>query len=250
MENKIITNHNYENNIRQLPKYLWLFQLSYVVVILIANWYDMRLIKLWFIESDGGILIFPITYIISDIITEVYGYKFARISIWLGFLYNIIFIVFGQIVTHLPSPHYALETNAIFNKLVNFNIRIIIASTFAYVVSEPINSYIMSKLKIMSSGKFMFVRFVVSTVFSGLLDSFIFGTIAFYGVFKLSYLLKFNLTLWVIKVFIEIINLPLSISLVKKVKKLEKMDIYDFDTDYNLFNLNATYDCKNNKYKF
>ena len=248
MESKTILINN-EIKIRHYPKYLWLFQLSYVVVILIANWFDMRLIKIGFVETDAGILIFPFTYLISDLITEIYGFKFSRIIIWLGLLYNIVFIIFGQIVIHLPSPHYAIEINGMFDKIIKLNVRIIIASGSAYLISEPINSYIMAKLKVINNGMFMSFRFVASTVFSALFDSFIFGFIAFYGIIETHNLIKFNLTLWAIKVFIEILNLPLSLFLVKKVKNLEKMDMYDFDTNYNFFNLNTTYNFRNNKYK-
>lgn len=237
-----------ENSIQQYPRLLWFIQLSYTAVILLANWFDIRMIKIGGLETDAGTLIFPLTFILSDLITEVYGYKFARRAIWVGFLFNFVFLAYGQLIIHLPSPDYALAVNDKFDSLLGFNARIIIASTISYLCAEPLNSYIMAKLKLKTHGKLMWLRFVLSTIVASLFDSFLFGTLAFYGTMPNHDLIIFNLTMWGIKVFIEICGLPLSLSLARRLKRAEGLDMYDVGTKFSLFSLDARYAKVNNKF--
>jgi queuosine precursor transporter len=238
-----------DNQIKQYPQLLWFLQISFVAVILLANWFDIRFIRVGGLETDAGTLIFPLTFIISDLITEVYGYKYARRAIWAGFLFNFIFIVYGQIVTHLPSPAYAVAGNQSFDSLMGLNVRIIIASTISYFCSEPLNSYIMARLKIKTNGRMTYLRFVLSTLVASFFDSFIFGTLAFYGTMPNQDLIKFNATMWLVKVAVEIIGLPLSLSATKWLKKYEQLDMYDIGTKFSIFSLDASYTKNNNKYR-
>ena len=240
--------HGSRNIISQHLKMLWFLQVSYTAVILLANWYDIRLIHIGGIDTDAGTLIFPFTFLLSDLVTEVYGYKYARRAIWTGFLFNLVFIVYGQIVVHLPSPDFALTASNHFDSLVSFNLRIIVASTISYFCSEPLNSYIMAKLKLKTDGKFMFFRFVISTVVASLLDSFIFGALAFAGTMSIVALVKFNTAMWIIKVVVEIFGLPLSLYLARRLKQHEQLDTYDDGTQFNLFSLDAKYNIQNNHY--
>lgn len=235
--------------ISQHPKILWFLLTTYVSVILLANWFDIRLIKVFGLETDAGTLIFPLTFLCSDLITEVYGYKFARRAIWSGFLFNFIFIAYGQLVIHLPSPDYALNTNNNFDSLLGFNIRIILASTFSYFCAEPLNSYLMAKLKLKTKGKYISFRFVASTFTASFFDSFIFGSLAFGGIMPNHDLIYFNATMWLIKVMIEIIGLPISIHLAKSLKKHEGLDMYDTGTRFNIFSLDTSYNNSNNHFR-
>lgn len=235
-------------SITKQSRFLWFLTLFYVVVILLANWFDVRLIRIWHLVTDAGTIIFPLTFLLSDLITEVYGYKNARRAIWCGFLFNALFIVYGQIITHLPSPYYA-SLNKSFDTLLTMNVRIIIASTISYFCAEPLNSFIMSKLKILMQGRKILVRFVASTVVASGVDSFIFGSLAFYNVMSNYHLLTLILTMWLIKVIIELLGLPISIKLADKLKKLEMLDIYDWYTNYTLFSLNTQYTADNNSFK-
>lgn len=237
-----------DNQIKQFPKALWFLQVAYVAVILLANWFDIRLVKIGFLETDAGTLIFPLTFILSDLITEVYGYKYARRAIWAGFIFNFMFIIYSQVVIHLPSPAYAFTNNQSFDALLGFNTRIIIASTISYLCSEPLNSYIMATLKIKTAGRMTYLRFVLSTVVASLFDSFIFGTLAFYDTMSTTDLIKFNFTMWLVKVIIEIIGLPFSLKATRKLKEYEKLDMYDIGTKFNIFSLDAEYANKNNRY--
>ncbi len=228
-------------NIIQLkPNFLWFLTLTYTMVIVLANWFDPRLIKILGLTTDAGTLIFPLTFLLSDLITEVYGYKHARRAIWCGFLFNALFIVYGQLVIHMPSPDYPTN-NQMFDTLLATNIRIIIASGISYLISEPLNSYVMSKLKIKMQGRFLGVRFISSTVIASGVDSFIFSVIAFYGVMSNVNLFYLILTMWFIKVLIEVAGLPISIRLAKKLKQTEKLDIYDKNTNFNVFKLDTKY---------
>lgn len=232
----------------QAPRALWFLLVSYTAVILLANWFDIRLIKIGFIETDAGTLIFPLTFLLSDLITEVYGYKYARRAIWVGFLFNFLFIAYSQLVIHLPSPSYASATNQSFDALLGFNGRIIIASTISYLCAEPLNSYVMARLKIRMKGKYMSFRFVVSTIAASLFDSFIFGTLAFGGTMPSHDLIIFNATMWMVKVIIEIFGLSISVRLANKLKRYECLDRYDTGTKFNFFSLDANYPTNNNKF--
>jgi queuosine precursor transporter len=228
-------------------RYLWFIMLSYTMVIVLANWFDTRLVHVLSLDTDAGTLIFPLTFLLSDLITEVYGYKHARRAIWCGFLFNFVFIAYGQLVIHLPSPSYPTN-NASFDALLAANTRIIIASAISYLCAEPLNSLIIAKLKIKTKGRYMGVRFVLSTVVASGVDSVIFGTLAFYNVMSNINLFYLIVTMWLIKVFVEIIFLPISIGLAKKLKKLEQLDIYDKNTAFNVFSLNTSYTAKDNKF--
>ncbi len=222
------------------PRLLWFLILSYVMVIIFSNWFDLRLIHLFGLTTDVGTLIFPLTFIFADLITEVYGYKKARLAIWCGFLFNFIFVAFGLLVTMLPSPDFAVH-NDMFDELMVFNTRIVLAGMVSYIIAEPINSMMVAKLKVKMQGKHMGVRFVLSTFVASGIDSFIFATIAFYHIMPADKFILFAFTMWFIKVAIEILGLPIAIKAAKKLKDYENIDVYDTDTQYGIFSLDADY---------
>lgn len=229
-------------------KYLNFLTLTYTVLILLSNWFDPRIIHIFGLDTDAGTLIFPITFLLSDLITEVYGYKYARQAIWIGFLFNVIFITYGQIVIRMPSPNY--HTNNIdFDKLFYMDIRVVLGSCLTYFISEPINSFIMSKTKIKMKGRYLAFRFVLSTLIASGVDSVFFTFIAFYKIISDDNLISLLLTMWMFKVIIEIMGLPISIYLVLKLKKSEQMDIYDRRTNFNLFNFDTNYLKIDNEFK-
>lgn len=235
------------NVIQPFPRYLWFLVLSFTIVMIMSNWFDARLISLFGFVTTPGTLIFPLTYLLSDLITEVYGYKHARRAIWVGFLFNFVFIGFGQIVTHLPSPAFATR-NAAFDQVLASNVQIIIGSALSYLIAEPLNAMIMAKLKRYFHGRYMGMRFVVSTFFAAGLDSFLFMIIAFYGMLSIPEIVKVALTVWLIKVVIEVIGLPISIRLAKRLKRVEGLDVFDRNTLFNLFRLDANYDESDNHF--
>jgi len=225
---------------------LWYLTIAYSMVLVLANWFDARLIKISVINLDAGTLIFPFSFLLADLITEVYGYKYARRAIWCGFIVNIFFICYGILVTHLPSPSYATQ-NALFDEIVAINARVIVASCISYWCAEPVNALLLAKLKIRMHGNYLGLRYVLSTFIAAGIDSFVFGTIAFYGEFPTSNLINLILSMWLVKVGIEIIGLPVSISLTKKLKAYEQLDIYDLHTNFNPFNFQTGYSLQENK---
>jgi uncharacterized integral membrane protein (TIGR00697 family) len=230
------------------PQYLWFLTLCYTMVIVLANWFNPRFVSLFGLNTDSGTLIFPLTFMLSDLITEVYGYKQARRAIWCGFLFNVLFVLYGLLVTHLPSPEFATN-NAMFDEILSFSSRIVLASAVSYFAAEPINSYLMAKMKIKMQGAYMGLRFVLSTVIAAGLDSIVFTLVAFYGTLSTIHLIELAVTMWFIKVMIEIIGLPLSIRLAKKLKKIERLDIYDRNTRFNLLSLDDQYGTHDNQFK-
>lgn len=239
MRDKSLLQHN--------SSLVWFFTLFYVVVLVLSNWFDPRLISIAGIDTDAGTLIFPLTFLLSDIITEVYGYKYARRAIWFGLLFNLLFIAYGQLIISLPSPNYAVN-NAIFDQLFAASSRIIFASIISYLLAEPLNSLLMARLKIKLLGEKMWFRFIFSTLIAAGCDSFVFGFLAFYATMEMNDLVSLILNMWFLKVFIEFILLPLSISLVSKVKKIEKLDVYDTDTRFTVFSFDTNYKQESNKF--
>lgn len=229
-------------------KLLWLFMMIYVIVILLANWFNPRIVEFFGISTDAGTIIFPLTFLMSDIITEVYGYKYARKSIWFGFLFSIFFFAYGFLVKESGSPAFAAEQNAMFDQVFSLNMLFIIAGFISYWIAEPMNSFIMAKLKILMKGKFMAGRFVGSTFVAAFLDSFIFSHIAFITLFSYKDLWSLLIVMWLVKVGIELIGLSFSIPLTKKIKQFEQMDRYDRKTNFSVFSTNIDYSGESNEY--
>ena len=173
-------------------------------------------------------------------ITEVYGYQFARQAIWIGFVANIIVLLYGQLIIHLPSPVSA-PFNHLFSTLLAQNVRICIASSISYLCAEPANAYLLAKLKIKSHGKHMWFRFILSTIVGASIDTTIFSFIAFYKVIPMSEIWKMIITVWLAKVIIEIVGLPFSTHLTKKLKRVEQINQYDTHTNFSLWRWRITY---------
>jgi queuosine precursor transporter len=231
-----------ENPLRQT--YLWIFISGYTLVFFISNWFDPRLISLFGLDTAAGSLAFPFTYLISDIITEVYGYKHARRAVWTALLFFLIFILYDQwVVTFLivDSSHDIIT-------FLLVNNRILLASTFSYLVTESINSYIVAKLKIGLKGKYMGIRFIGSTLTAYTLNELIYAPIAFYNLIpSFMNFVHHMLTSWGFMVTLELLLLPFSIRLAKRLKIIENLDIYDTKTNFNPFSLNTDYQNKKNE---
>jgi uncharacterized integral membrane protein (TIGR00697 family) len=225
------------------PHYLWLLMLVYAQALVVANWFDARLIAFGPFVTDAGTIIFPLTFIVGDIITEVYGYQYARRAIWIGFFTNLIVLLYGQLIIHLPSPTHA-PFNHLFSTLLGQNLRICIASSISYLCAEPANAYLIAKLKIINKGRMMWLRFLLSTMIGASIDTSIFSFIAFYHVIPVNEILAMIGTVWLVKIIIEIIGLPFSTILSKKLKVIEGIDQYDYHTKFSLLRWRVTYSSK------
>lgn len=220
----------------------FLLQLAYCVALLLANWFDPRLISFGNAVVDAGTLIFPFTYISADILTEVYGYKYSRITIWLGFIVNLFFLLYGQLIAILPSPAFAVATNHAFDQFFQMDLRVIVASFISYFCAEPLNAMLIAKLKIKFRGQYMAARFLGSTIIASAVDTVLFSLIAFYGVIPQARLTGFILTLWSAKIIIELTVLPFSTKLSKRLKHSEQIDRYDVNTRFTLFSWETRYE--------
>lgn len=243
-----MSSHIVESKITQAqPSFLWLLMLSYTMVVVIANWFDPRLIQVFNLDTDAGTLISPVNFLLSGLITEVYGYKHARRTIWCGFLFNVIFIIFGQLITHMPSPAFPTN-NALFDTLLATNARIILAFTISYLSSEPLNAYFMAKLKIRTKGRHIGIRLISSTIVTSGIDSAIFNIITFYGSMNNHKLANLIITMWLIRIIISILWLHSALNLTRKLKVIEQLDISDKRTKFNLFSLKVNYAISDNNY--
>lgn len=231
----------------QGPQYLWLLVIAYVAVLLLANWFDVRLVNFGVLIIDAGTIIFPLSFLASDLLTEVYGYQWARRAIWVGFIGNMVFMLYGLLITHLPNEASS-QTSMMFDQIFSLNARIIIASTISYFICEPVNSLVVAKTKLWLQGRHIGLRFLSSTVIASGLDSIIFTLIAFTGVLSTHVLFTMMFDMWLVKVIVECLGLPISTHLAKVLKRKEQLDVYDGHTRFNLFKWRINYTTADNQY--
>ncbi len=226
---------------------LWFLISLYSMIIVLGNWFDLRLIQIFGLVANSGTPIFAFTFFLANLITEVYGYKYARLAIWWGFFFNIFVFLYGQLVVLLPCPeHYHTE---IFDALLAANNRAILAGFVGYLSSEPLNSWVMAKLKIELNGQFMGPRFLLSTLIACVVDSVIFGFIAFYEILDKRSFISLIFGMIIVKAAINFLVLPLFLHLSKKLKQQEHLDIYDKCTKFNLFSFDTYYPLSANHLK-
>ena len=183
---------------------------------------------------DAAIIVFPISYIIGDVLTEVYGFHMARRIIWIGFICNLIMVIFIYI-GGLLTPSSIWPGQESYTEILGFSRRLIIASFLAYLFGEFANSYILAKLKIRMKGKFLFVRTISSTLVGQGLDSLIFVFVAFGGLLTLNDMIRMVLINWGFKVFYETVATPLTYGVINFLKNKEGIDIYDNGLTFNPF---------------
>lgn len=210
--------------------------LLFSTCLIIANIVEQKLIQIGPIEATAGLLIFPISYIVNDIIAEVWGFRKARLIIWYGFLMNFLAVVVFKLSIIVPGSSNFLHQDA-FSLVLGNAQRITIASFIAFLIGSFLNAMIMSKMKILQRGRNFSTRAVVSTLVGEGADSLVFFFIAFLGVIPLNDLLLLILTQTGMKTAYEIIILPFTNVIVKWVKKKEEEDVFDEDISYNPFKI-------------
>ena len=202
------------------------------VCLLTSNLLETKVVQIFGLTTTAGLIVFPISYIINDCIAEVWGFKKARLIIWSGFASNFLLIAFAQIAILLPNAPF-WEGEEGFNFVFGLAPRIAIASLIAFLAGSFINAYIMSKMKMASNGKNFSARAILSTLAGESIDSIIFFPIAFAGLVPADQLLVMVVTQAVFKSLYEVIILPITIRVVKYIKKIEGSDVYDQDISYN-----------------
>jgi len=215
-----------------------------VAVLIISNIASTKIVEFFGLTFfgvrlafDGGTLLFPLSYIFGDILTEVYGYKRSRKVIWTGFFCLILMSLIFYLVQIMP-PAQGWENQIAFETILGMMPRLVVASLIAYLAGEFSNSFILAKMKILTKGKHLWQRTIGSTLVGEGIDSIIFCMIAFYGVLPNDLLIAVIVSNYVIKVGIEILFTPLTYKIVGFLKKKEHEDYYDFKTNFNPFKMN------------
>lgn len=203
------------------------------VCLIAANLLETKVIQVGSLTVTAGLLVFPISYIINDCIAEVWGFKKARLIIWSGFAMNFFVVALGLIAVAIPAAPF-WEGEEHFDFVFGMAPRIVAASLMAFLVGSFLNAYVMSKMKVASQGRNFSARAIWSTVVGETADSLIFFPVAFGGVIAWKELLVMMGIQIVLKSMYEVIILPVTIRVVKAIKKIDGSDVYDTDISYNV----------------
>ena len=203
------------------------------VCLIAANLLETKVIQIGSLTVTAGLLVFPISYIINDCIAEVWGFKKARLIIWSGFAMNFFVVALGLIAVAIPAAPF-WEGEEHFDFVFGMAPRIVAASLMAFWVGSFLNAYVMSKMKVASQGRNFSARAIWSTVVGETADSLIFFPVAFGGVIAWKELLIMMGIQIVLKSLYEVMILPVTIRVVKAIKKIDGSDVYDTDISYNV----------------
>ena len=223
-----------KNESRTVSKLFMIIAVFYVTCLLLSN---LIAGKMWAVTGSitlpAAVILFPITYIFGDIFTEVYGFKKARTIIWLGFGCSFFAVAVYLITIALPHPGF-WENQDAYATVLGRTPRVAAASFIGYLFGEFSNSVVLSKLKVATGGKKLWIRTILSTLVGEGLDSLIFVTISFYGTMDNATLARMILFQYLFKVCYEALFTPATYAVVNWLKKKEEIDVFDYDVKYNL----------------
>jgi uncharacterized integral membrane protein (TIGR00697 family) len=217
-------------------KYFDLIMALFVAVLLISNIASTKILQLGPFTFDGGTLLFPVSYIFGDILTEVYGYRRSRRVIWVGFGSAALMAGVLALVGALP-PAEGWENQAAYEAILGATPRIVAASLIAYFAGEFSNSYTLAKMKVLTQGRWLWTRTIGSTLIGQGVDTLLFVAIAFAGTVPWSLFWSIVISNYIFKVGLETIMTPVTYRAIAFLKKEENVDVYDTDTDFNPFKL-------------
>lgn len=218
--------------------YRWLTPIVaiFVTCLIVANIIAVKLSNLFGFIVPAAVVIFPVSYIIGDVLTEVYGYKIARQTIWLGFFCNMVAVIFIFVGQLLPGASFWNGQEA-YIQILGFAPRLLVASFIAYLIGEFANSMILSRMKVMTAGRWLWIRTISSTLIGQGLDSLVFITIAFWGIIEPNNLINAIITQWFFKVVYEILATPITYLVVNFLKRQEHIDTFDRNINLNPLSL-------------
>lgn len=221
----------------QLPpghRLFYLCSMVYVTMLVVSNTAATKIAMLGPFPVAAGIVCFPVAYIFGDVLTEVYGYVQTRRVIWAGFLCLALMSFFYWAATALPpAPFFADE--AAYDRLFGLVPRIVLGSLLGYLVGSFLNAMVMSKMKLYSHGKHLWMRTIASTLVGEVGDSAVFAIVAFYGLLTPSQLFDVGATGFALKVLYEVVATPLTYLIVGYLKRVEAVDTYDYNVTYRVF---------------
>lgn len=208
----------------------------FCVCLVAANLLETKVVQLGPIAVTAGLIVFPVSYIINDCIAEVWGFRKARLIIWMGFLMNFFVVALGQIAIAIPAAPF-WEGEEAFDFVFDMAPRIAAASLTAFLVGSFINAYVMSRMKVASQGRHFSARAILSTVAGESADSLIFFPLAFGGLMPVNELMKMMVVQVVLKTAYEIVILPVTIRVVNYIKRVDESDVYDEHISYNVLKI-------------
>jgi uncharacterized integral membrane protein (TIGR00697 family) len=210
----------------------------FVTCLITANIIAVKLISVagWILPA--AVIIFPVSYIVGDILTEVYGYRQARRVIWLGFFCNLIAVAAIWLGGRLPAAGF-WDAQPAYDRILGYTPRLLAASFAAYLAGEFANAYILAKMKIATQGRWLWTRTIGSTLVGQGLDSAVFITLAFAGTIPVPAMAATVAAQWIVKSVYEALMTPLTYGVVSFLKRREGLDVYDVDTRFNPFNTGA-----------
>lgn len=214
-----------------------LLGILFCVCLVAANLLETKVVQAGPLSVTAGLLVFPISYIINDCIAEVWGFRKARLIIWMGFLMNFMVVALGKVAVWLPAAPFWQGEEA-FNFVFGLAPRIAAASLMAFLVGSFLNAYVMSRMKLASGGRNFSLRAILSTVAGEGADSLIFFPLAFGGLMPVAELGKMMLVQVCLKTLYEIIILPVTIRVVGYIKRVDGTDVYDDHISYNILKIN------------
>lgn len=217
-------------------KYLDSLVLIFVVILLISNLVAQKVCRLGPLTISGAELLFPATYIFSDIFTEVYGYQAARRAIWMGFFASALLSAAGALAVALP-PDPGWHDQQAFSTVFGFVPRFVAASLIAYWVGQFANSYTLAKLKVLTRGRFLWTRTIGSTIVGQGIDTCLVMVISFAGNVSQETLVRLILSSYLIKVTYETLATPMTYSIVGWLKRVEGVDVFDNWANFNPFHV-------------
>ncbi|MBO6191524.1 MAG: queuosine precursor transporter [Prevotella sp.] len=230
-----------EQDKKKVSVLFMLFSTLFCVCLITANVLETKQLSFGPVNLTAGIIVFPVSYIINDVVCEVWGYQRTRMLIWLGFAMNFFFVIMGAIADWIPgAPYWHGEEG--FHVIFGLAPRIALASFIAFIAGSFINAYVMSKMKLSAkeSGSFkknFSARAIWSTVFGEATDSIIFFPLALGGVIPWEEMPSLMISQVTLKTLYEILVLPITIRVVEYTKKRDDEDVYDEDINYNIFNI-------------
>ncbi len=204
----------------------------FITSLITANIIAVKLVNVFGLILPAAVIIFPISYIVGDVLTEVYGYRQARKVIWLGFFCNVLTVIAIWIAQILPAASF-WDGQAAYERILGYTPRILIASFLAYLVGEFANSFVLANMKLATQGRFLWMRTIGSTLIGQGLDSLVFITIAFIGAIPVGGLASAIVTQWLAKSVYEAVATPLTYRVVNFLKRKEELDVYDHETRFN-----------------
>lgn len=219
------------NTALRITPFLLVVGMLFVGFLITSNILAVKIARIGIFTVPAAIVVFPLTYLFDDVLTEVWGYAASRIVIWTGFLTNALVVLFIELAIVLPGviPGQGIA----FRSILGATPRVVVASFVAYLAGEFLNSYVLARLKVATNGRYLWCRTIGSTVVGQTVDTALFVSIAFFGILQPHLLLLTIASVAVLKIGYEIVATPLTYAIVTALKHYDHSDVYDRDTVFS-----------------